>query len=265
MQPNNQLVPPSAASAPGAKFAQTPVDPKSKKRNPSSSQNTLSISEVRDNMVVLADGTFRAVIGCRSINFDLMSAGERGSVEYAYQNFLNSLNHPIQILVQSKRIDIGPYLDRLYAIRQSQDNMLLNVLMDDYINFIDALSQSANIMSKEFFVVIPYSSYEESVNLVTQSKGFFSSIFASQKNVITKIDKPTYERAKDEISRRVESVSAGLRQMGVQCMQLNTKQLSEIYYNYYNPDTAIAQPLTDFSAVASMYVKGAPQAGGPNV
>lgn len=265
MQPNNPIMPPSASPAPNAKFAKTPEDTAPKKRNPNSSQNTLLLSEVRDNMVVLADGTFRAVISCKSINFDLMSAGERDGVEYAYQNFLNSIEYPIQILVRSQRIDIGPYLDKLYVIRQTQDNMLLNVLMDDYINFIDNLSQTANIMRKEFYVVVPYASFEESVNLVTQSKGFFGSIFASKKNVITKIDKPTYEKAKEEISRRVESVSAGLRQMGIECGQLGTRQLGELYYNYYNPDTAIAQPLVDFNSVANMYVKKAPSSGGANV
>lgn len=255
MQPNNQTTPQNPAATPAGQAA--PAQPE-QKRNPNSSQNALLLSELRDDMVIMADGSFRAVIACRSINFDLMSNREKESVEYAYQNFLNSLNHPVQILIRSQRVDLAPYLDKLYAIRQAQDNMLLNVLMDDYMNFIDALSQSANIMNKAFFVVVPYSSYEESVNLVTQSKGFFGSIFASNKNNITKIDKATYEKSKDEISRRVESVSSGLRQMGIQCAQLNTKELGELYYNYYNPDTAVNEPLGDFTNLTNMYTKKAP-------
>lgn len=266
MQPNDQLVPPNLASNPGVHFAKTPEEVEApKKRNPSSSQNTLLFSEIRDDMVIMADGSFRAVIACKSINFDLMSSREKEAIEYGYQNFLNSLSYPIQILIRSKRVDIGPYLDKLYAIRQSQDNMLLNVLMDDYMNFIDALSQTANIMKKDFFVVVPYSTYNEEINLVTQSKGFFGSLFNSNKVNITKIDKATYEKSKEEIGRRVESTIAGLRQMGIPSVQLNTKQLGVLYYDYYNPDTAVNEPLGDFSDIATLYVKKAPSEETPNV
>ena len=103
----------------------------------------------------MKDGGFRAVIACQSINFDLMSSSEREGVEYSYQNFLNSLNFTTQILIRSQRIDIAPYIERLSNIRKNNENMLLGVLMDDYINFIDILSQEANIMDKSFFIVIP--------------------------------------------------------------------------------------------------------------
>ena len=85
-------------------------------------------------MVVMNDGSFRAIVACKSINFDLMSSRERDSVELSYQNFLNALYFPIQIFIRSQRVDIGPYLDKLDALRRDQDNMLLGVLMDDYIN-----------------------------------------------------------------------------------------------------------------------------------
>ena len=126
-------------------------------RPKNTTQNSLLFSEIRDNMLIMADGSFRAVIVCKSINFDLMSSSEREAVEFSYQSFINSLTHPIQILIRSQKIDIGPYLDRLIAIRKSQDNMLLGVLMDDYIEFIDIVSEEANIMDKSFYVVIPYS------------------------------------------------------------------------------------------------------------
>ena len=126
------------------------------KDSPVATQSTLLISELRDSLVIMKDGSFRAVVACKSINFDLMSNAEREGVEYSYQNFLNSLNFTIQILVRSQRVDIGPYIERLSEIRRTNDNMLLGVLMDDYINFIDLLSQEANIMDKSFFIVIPY-------------------------------------------------------------------------------------------------------------
>lgn len=223
-------------------------------KNAHTTQNTLQLSEIRDNIVIMADGTFRAVVACKSINFDLMSAREREGVEFSYQNFLNSLNHPIQILIRSQRVDIGPYIDRLVEIRRKQDNMLLNVLMDDYINFIDVLSQEANIMDKSFFIAIPYYPLGDLSNLKDQAKGFFGKLFAKP-NTITKIDTATYEKAKDEIKNRVDAVTSGLFQLGVQSVQLNTKELGELYYNAYNPDTAVREPLGNFEDVTATFVK----------
>lgn len=215
-------------------------------------------------MVIMLDGSFRAVIACKSINFDLMSDKEREGVEYSYQNFLNSLHFPIQILIRSQRVDIGPYINRLLEGRRSQDNMLLGVLMDDYINFIDSLAQEANIMEKSFYIVVPYYSAGDAANLVEQGKGFFGKLFGSnQKSNVTRIDTATYQKAKDEIKNRVDSVRSGLFQIGVQSVQLDTKSLGELYYNFYNPDTAVRQPLSNFEEVTSLYSKKAPVPG-PN-
>ena len=210
----------------------------------------------------MADGSFRAVIRCQSINFDLMSNAEREGVEFSYQNFLNSLNFPVQIVVRSERIDIGPYLDKLEDARRSQDNMLLGVLMDNYIDFIDQLAQEANIMEKSFYVVVPFFPLGDQANLADQAKGFFGKLFSKPKNTITKIDKAAYQKAKDEIANRVQSVLSGLYQIGIQCVQLNTKELGELYYNFYNPDTAVREPLGNFNNVTSMYTKKAPTPGG---
>lgn len=249
MQPvqpqGGQMTPQQQAQTP----AQQPV------RNPNSSQGSLHLSEIRDGMVIMADGSFRAVVACRSINFDLMSSREREGVEYSYQNFLNSLNHPIQILVRSQRIDLGPYIDRLIDMRRSEDNMLLGVLMDDYVNFIDALSQDANIMEKLFYIVIPYYPAGDLNNVKQQTKGFFNKVLAKPVVAVTKIDNIAYQKAKDEIKNRVDGVLAGLFQVGVQAVQLNTKELGELYYNYYNPDTAVREPLGNFENVTSMYVR----------
>jgi type IV secretory pathway VirB4 component len=226
-----------------------------KKTNPNSTQNTLLISEMRDSMVIMKDGSFRAVVACKSINFDLMSSREREGVEYSYQNFLNSLNFDIQIFIRSQRVDIGPYIDKLVALRREQDNMLLNVLMDDYINFIDVLSQEANIMDKSFFIVIPFFPAGDLNKLTDQTKGFFSKVFAKPQSGPTRIDKASYEKARDEIKNRVDLVMSGLFQMGVQSVQLNTKELGELYYNMYNPDTAVRQPLGNFENSTGTYVR----------
>jgi len=267
--PNNQSTPQAvpnqpAGQAPGQAPAQTP-----KKDGPplNTTQNSLLISEIRDSMAIMSDGSFRAVVACKSINFDLMSSREREGVEYSYQNFLNALYFPIQIFIRSQRVDIGPYLDRLAGIRRSQDNMLLNVLMDDYINFIDVLSQEANIMDKSFFIVVPYYPSGDLNNVIEQSKGIFSKMFANKKqSTATKIDSVAYEKAKDEIKNRVDSVMSGLFQLGVKSVQLNTKELGELYYNMYNPATAVREPLGDFERVTSTYVrKGEGEAPRPHL
>lgn len=235
--------------------------------NPNTTQNTLLFSELRDNMVVMNDGSFRAVVACKSINFDLMSSKEREGIEYSYQNFLNSLYFPVQILIRSQRVDIGPYLERLTNIRRDQENMLLNVLTDDYIDFIDTLSQEANIMDKSFYVIIPYWPHGDINSVKRSSKGLFGTIFGgTPKQRAIVVDHAQYEKAKDEIKNHVDSVMSGLFQLGVKCTQLNTKELGELFYNFYNPDTAVREPLGNFEGVTAMYVrKGEGEAPKPHL
>src|SRR6266496_4715330 len=237
--------PPVPASIPLAALApaQAAEPMKGPKRSPNSTQNALLISEIRDGIVVMNDGSFRAVVGCKSINFDLMSEREREAIEYSYQNFLNSLYFPTQIFIRSQRVDIGPYLDRLEKIRRDQDNLLLGVLMDDYIGFITALAQETNIMDKQFYIVVPYFTTADLSNAVATSRNFFTSLFPGQQQNIIKIDEVTYNKARDELRNRVSTVVNGLFQMSIKSVQLNTKQLGELYYNAYNPDTAVREPL----------------------
>lgn len=253
---DQQFIPPAQAAGPTPAPQPAQKAAPQAKRTPST-QNSLLLSEIRDGMVIMSDGSFRGVVACRSINFDLMSSREREGVEYSYQNFLNALYFPIQIFIRSQRVDIEPYLNKLEDIRKNQDNMLLNVLMDDYINFIDVLSQEANIMDKSFFVIVPFFPAGDVSNVVEQGKGLFDKFFGGTKQIspITKIDKVAYDKAKDEIKNRIDSVVNGLMQVGVQAVQLNTKQLGELYYNIYNPDTAVREPLADFNAVTSTYVR----------
>jgi hypothetical protein len=249
---------PLYASAEQAGTPQTPPpqqDPKAAKEAPTSTQSTLLLSELRDGMVIMKDGSFRAVVACKSINFDLMSSMEREGVEYSYQNFLNSLNFTVQIMIRSQRVDIAPYLDRLAEIRRNNDNMLLGVLMDDYMNFIDILSQEANIMDKSFFVIIPYYSSPDAEKIINQSKSFFKGLFGEKAPEITKIDRTTYEKAVSEINNRVDTIMSGLFQIGIHSVRLNTKELSELFYNFNNPDTSVREPLVDFTKLATTYVR----------
>lgn len=243
----------SLGSAAIAANSASPVSPN--RESPTSTQSTLLISELRDNVVIMKDGSFRAVVACKSINFDLMSEMEREGVEYSYQNFLNSLKFTTQILVRSQRVDIGPYIERLTEIRRNNDNMLLGVLMDDYINFIDVLSQEANIMDKSFFIVIPYYTSPDLEKAQEQSRNFFKTFSKGKTQGVVRIDRPTYEKAMTEINNRVETVMSGLFQIGVHSARLKTRELAELYYNFNNPDTAVREPLVDFSKVATMYVR----------
>jgi hypothetical protein len=264
-QPNAPLGPGPATPVTGG--GQTPQMTEVEVRNPNSAQNSLLITEIRDGLVVMNDGSFRTVVACKSINFDLMSDREREAVEYSYQSFLNSLYFPVQIFIRSQRVDIAPYIDRLDKIRRDQDNMLLGVLMDDYINFIAALAEETNIMDKSFFIVIPYYIAGDVGGAVAASKNMMSNMFAPQKQVHITIDEQMYSKAKDELANRVNTVVNGLYQIGVRSVQLNTKELSELYYNVYNPDTAVREPLGDFENItgAAVIRKGQGQAPQPNL
>jgi hypothetical protein len=235
-------------------------------RNPNSSQNTLLIAELRDGMAIMNDGSMRAVIACRSINFDLMSEREREAVEYSYQNFLNSLYFPIQIMIRSQKVDIGPYLDMLERIRRDQDNMLLGVLMDDYISFIGMLAQETNIMDKSFYIAIPYYPAGDVNSAVSQSRNMLGGLFGNNQQQRLRIDEVTYNKSKDEVRNRVQTVVNGLMQIGIRGSQLNTKELGELYYNVYNPDTAVREPLGDFNNLsAPIITKGQGQAAQPHL
>ena len=269
VQPNGQPIPQPINDAPQASPAQpVPTTPEAKQQQttkPNSTQNSLLLSEMRENMIIMNDGSFRAIVQCQSINFDLMSSREREGIEFSYQNFLNSLYFPIQVLVRSRRVDIGPYIDRLLNIRRQQDNMLLNVLMDDYINFIDVLAQEANIMDKSFYIIVPFYPTGDLNVIKKQAKGLFDSFFSGNKTAaVTKIDQVAYEKAKDEIRNRVDAVMNGLFQMSVKSIQLNTKQLGELFYSSYNPDTSAREPMAiDPNDLTSTYVrKGDGQAPG---
>jgi hypothetical protein len=142
--------------------------------------------------------------------------------------------------------------------------MLLGVLMDDYINFIDILSQEANIMDKSFFIVIPYYTTVDAEKLIQQTKSLFQSFSRNKMPEVTRIDRATYDKAMVELDNRVDAVMSGSFQIGIQSVRLNTRELAELYYNFNNPDTAVREPLVDFSKLATMYVRKGDNKEGQN-
>ena len=228
--------------------------------NPNSTQNTLQIAEIRDGIVIMNDGSFRSVVMVKSINFDLMSPQEQEAVEYAFQGFLNSLYFPVQIFIRSQKVDLQPYIEKLDRIRTEHDNMLLALLMDDYIGYIDQLAQQTNIMDKKFYVVIPFFPVIDTQKALTQSKNFFtglSQLFNKTENHVV-INEAELEKAKTELRNRVQAVLAGLLQCNIQGLPLDTQELIELYYDSYNPDTATRQQLKNFGELsADVVTKGA--------
>ncbi len=264
-QAPNQAGPTNAG---GAVPGQPQPMAKPKVNNPNSTQNTLQIAEIRDGIVIMSDGSFRAVLMVKSINFDLMSQGEQESVEYAYQSFLNSLYFPLQIFIRSQKVDLRSYIDKLDKIRTEHDNMLLALLMDDYIGYIDALSQQTNIMDKKFYIVVPYFPHVDAQKALTQSKDFFSGVAGlfSSKEPHVVINEAELEKAKAELRNRIQSVLSGLMQCGVQGLPLDTQELIELYYDTYNPDTAVRQPLKNFNDIsADVITKGEGTAPQPHL
>ena len=234
--------------------------------NPNSTQNTLQIAEIRDGIVIMNDGSYRSVVMVKSINFDLMSGSEQEAVEYSYQGFLNSLYFPIQIFMRSSKVDLQPYIEKLDKIRTEHDNMLLALLMEDYIGYIDALSEQTNIMDKRFYVVIPFFPVADVTKALSQSKNFLGgvgSIFRSKEAHVV-INEADLEHAKTELRNRVQAVLGGLQQCSIQGLPLDTQELIELYYDTYNPDTATRQELKNFNNLtADIITKGqgtAPQA-----
>lgn len=246
-------------------------DPKAAKIkvNPTSTQNMLQIAEIRDGIVIMSDGSFRSVVMLKSINFDLMSPQEREGVESGYQAFLNSLYFPIQIFVRSQKVDIRPYIEKLDKIRSEHDNMLLALMMEDYILYISELATQTNIMDKTFYIVIPFFAKVDVQRAITQSKNFFSGLtglFNKQGREHVVVNEKELEDAKVELRNRVQSVLGGLLQCGVPGVPLDTQELIELYYDFYNPDTATRQQLKNFNDLTVPVVtKGVGQAPQPHL
>jgi len=205
-----------------------------------STQQYLDIAEIKENTVVMKDGTLRAVLLVSSINFALKSEDEQNAVIEAYIRFLNNLSFTLQIVIQSRELDIDNYIQYLKGKEKEQTNKLLKVQTADYIEYIKELTSLGKIMNKRFYIVVPYDP------LTDKHKSFFNLVSeAMRPATIIKLKEKTFRQYQDMLERRVESVAGGLESMGVAIARLDTQSLIELYYKTYNPETSKNQNLVD--------------------
>ncbi|HTW96563.1 MAG TPA: hypothetical protein VMD74_02805, partial [Candidatus Methylomirabilis sp.] len=197
-----------------------------------STQQYLDIAEIKDDVVVMRDGTLRAVLLVSSINFALKSEEEQEAIVSSYVGFLNNISFPVQIVIQSRKLNIEAYLEELKQKEKEQLNELLKIQTQEYIQYINELVSLGDIMSKSFYVVVPYNPLSD------KHKGFFSSVReVFRPAALVRMKGKRFDRFKDELNRRLESIASGLASAGMKTVQLDTQGLIELYYNTYNPTT----------------------------
>ena len=199
-----------------------------------SSQSFIPIKTIRNDTVILKDGSLRAVMTVSSLNFALMSEDEQNAIIYRYQEFINSLDSSIQIAIQSRKLNIKEYLRLLDSKKTEQPNELLATQLKEYADFIKTLTETTNIMVKNFYIIVSF--YKLEALKRSGAIGKIKDIFWPK---TTKEEKnETFLQERDQLWRRVEFVQQVLRGAGVRVVPLKTAELIELYYSLYNPDLA---------------------------
>lgn len=202
-------------------------------------QDFVPIKEIRDGVVILKDGTIRVLLLASSINLALKSEEEQIAILGQFQNFLNSLEFSTQIFIQSRRLDVRPYIAILEARLHEELNELLKIQIHEYIGFIQKITQSTNIMNKLFMVVVPYAP-PKSVTSTGEKTGVFSFFGKKEekKTVPSQSAVEAFEEAKSQLEQRVGIIKQGLARTGVRIVPLGTEELTELYYRLFNPGEA---------------------------
>lgn len=210
-----------------------------KKKTKYSAQQYLDIAEVRDGVVILRDGTFRAVLMASSLNFALKSEQEQDAIIFGYQDFINSISFPIQVLITSRQIDIKPYLKELETREEAQNSELMKIQLQEYREYIKELVKVSNVMTKNFYIVIPFAAQQ------VKEDGAFTKFIKGLKirGGLSALNQTEFERYKDQLWQRVDQVASNLRNLGVRLVPLNTQEIIELFYTLYNPDTSRNQRL----------------------
>jgi len=204
---------------------------------PSSNQTTqdfLPIEEIRDGVAVMKDGALVMILMASSLNFALKSADEQEAVILQYQNFLNSLDFSTQVYIQSRRRDIRPYVLLLEERLKEQTNELLKIQTHEYIQFIKNFTETTAIMSKSFYVVIPYTPpvFGKGSDGGRGLLGLFGKRSSSES---LKAKRESFEENRSQLEQRASVVAQGLVRTGVRVTPLGTEELVELYYKIFNP------------------------------
>lgn len=222
----------------------TDKEKKGSQSEQSSSQRFVDVEEIREGIIVLRNNAYKAILEVSSLNFDLKSSEEQDAIIYQYQNFINSLDFPLQILIHSRRFNINPYLEKLKALEAGQENSLLRLQISEYYNFIKGMTEVSNIMSKFFYVVVPFSPVEN------QETGFFQKMTAFFNPAQTIREKhEIFQVHRNQLMQRVDHVSYTLSGTGVKTRLLNTEETVELLYNTYNPSLFTTVLTTNFKGI----------------
>jgi type IV secretory pathway VirB4 component len=207
-----------------------------------STQQYLDIAEIKENTVIMRDGTLRAVLLVASINFSLKSEEEQNAIISAYVSFLNNIDFPLQIVIQSRELNIDNYIENLKQKEKEQTNELLKMQTAEYIQYINEIISISRIMNKRFYVVVPYDPLSD------KHRNFFSSFLDVLKPAtLIKMKDDIFRRRRAFLTARVDRVFSGLASVGLSAAELDTQSLIELYYNTYNPTTSENQKLTDIN------------------
>lgn len=191
-------------------------------------QEFVPIDDIRGGIVILKDGSIRGVLMASSVNFSLKSAEERQAILLQFQDFLNSLDFSVQIITQSRKLDIRPYISVLEKRYTEQTSDLMKVQIEQYIEFVRSFTESANIMTKNFFIIVPYDS------VIVNSKNSFLSNFLSTADS-KKQKEEDFEESRNQLEQRMGVVEQGLVRCGVRVAKLGTDEVVELFYKIFNP------------------------------
>ncbi len=203
-----------------------------KKNIQGSTRDFVPIKEVKDGIIVLEDGTLVAISLATSINLSLKSYEEQQGVLNSFKSFLNTLDFSTQIAIQSRKMDIGPYMELLEEKLKVQENELIKLQTMEYINFIKNFSENVNVMDKQFFLV---TSYKPAVVSSESGGGFISNLFGKSKKDQSDSDKLTFEEGRIQLEQRISLLQSTLGRTGVKTKLLDTEAVLEVFYSIYNP------------------------------
>jgi hypothetical protein len=205
-------------------------------------QKFLDIAEIKEDAVLMKDGTLRAIIMVSSVNFALKSEDEQNAMIAAYVSFLNNIDFPMQIVIQSRELNIEHYIADLKQKEKEQINELLKMQTSEYIQYIQELIALSKIMNKRFYIIVPYNPLSD------KQKNFFTRLVdVFRPAAVIKVKEERFLARREELLRRVDNVTNGLNSIGLTAVQLDTQSLIELYYNTYNPDTSSHERLVDIN------------------